>query len=306
MKNLDNRCDKLITSLPSRSPIAESYRTLRTNIQFAAVDQEDIKTILVTSTQPGEGKTVTSANLAIVMAQAELKTVYVHADLRRPTGHKIFGVQNIKGLTTYLGGKVSLEEVIQDTHIPNLKVITSGPMPPNPAELLGSKKMGNFLSELKEQFDMIIIDTPPVLAVTDATVLSNKVDGCLLVVSSGLTSRDMAVKAKQQLMNANATILGVILNNKKLTKKEQNTYYYYESEKKEDSKEDSREGKVKRVSKTEIRTLSKKIKKEVKDPIKDMIEERSVDNEEERMAVGSTNKISHRKNNQRSRSRKRR
>ena len=305
MKTIENRSEKLITSLPPRSPIAESYRTLRTNIQFAAVDQENIKTILVTSTQPGEGKTVTSANLSIVMAQTELKTVYVHADLRRPTGHKIFGVQNVKGLTTYLGGQISVDEIIQDTDIPYLSVITSGPIPPNPAELLASKKMEKFLDELKEKFDMIIIDTPPILAVTDATILSKKVDGCLLVVSSGLTSRDMAAKAKQQLVNANATILGVILNNKKLTKKEYSTYYYYESDKKSDEIEDHEEGKIKRVSKKEVKTLTNKFKKETKDPIKEMIEDDSVGRKEELMAVGSTHST-HRKTGQRSRSKKRR
>lgn len=301
MKTIEDRSAKLITSLPPKSPISESYRTLRTNIQFAAVDQENIKTILVTSTQPGEGKTVTSANLSIVMAQAELKTVYVHADLRRPTGHKIFNVQNVKGLTTYLGGQVSIEEIIQDTNIPNLSVITSGPIPPNPAELLASKKMEKFLDGLKEKFDMIIIDTPPILAVTDATILSKKVDGCLLVVSSGLTNKEMAAKAKQQLVNANAKILGVILNNKKLSKKEYSTYYYYES----DKKEYIEKGKTKKVSKKEVKTLTNRFKKEVKDPIKEMIEEKPVEKNEELMVVGSTH-TTHRKTGQRSRSKKRR
>ena len=303
MKTLDDRSSKLITSLPPRSPIAESYRTLRTNIQFAAVDKEDIKTILVTSTQPGEGKTVTSANLSIVMAQTELRTVYVHADLRRPTGHKIFNLQNIKGLTTYLGGQIPVEDIIQDTEIPNLKVITSGPIPPNPAELLASKKMEKFLAELKQHFDMIIIDTPPILAVTDATILSKKVDGCLLVVSSGLTSKEMATKAKQQLVNANATILGVILNNKKLSKKEYSNYYYYES----DNKEEIEKEKTKKVSRKDVNLLSKKRKKEDIDPIKEMIEESNEEMHEKLMVVGSTSSAPHRKNNsQRSRSRKRR
>lgn len=307
MKKLDIRSNKLITALPPRSPIAESYRTLRTNIQFAAVDQENIKTILVTSTQPGEGKTVTSSNLSIVMAQTELKTVYVHADLRRPTGHKIFGVNNLKGLTTYLGGHISIEEIVQDTDIPNLKVITSGPIPPNPAELLASKKMEKFLDELKKKFDMIIIDTPPLLAVTDATILSKKVDGCLLVVSSGLTSKEMALKAKQQLLNANATILGVVLNNKKLSKKEYSNYYYYESNNKEDyNDEEFIEGKVKKVSKKEINTLSRKLKKQSKDPLKELVEEAPVELSEKLMVVGSANSISHKKNSQRSRTRKRR
>lgn len=291
MRITDERSDKLVTSLPLKSTIAESYRTLRTNIQFASVDREQIKTILVTSTQPGEGKTVTSANLSIVMAQADIKTVYIHADLRRPTGHKIFGLQNVKGLTTYLVGQASIEEIIQDTDIPNLQVITSGPIPPNPAELLASKKMENFLEELKLKFDMIIIDTPPVLAVTDATVLSQKVDGCLLVVSSGITSKEMASKAKNQLMNAKAPLLGVILNNKKLSKKEYNTYYYYEN----DKKEEIIQGKIKKESKREERSMfSSKIKKVTHDPIKDMIEEKSEDVKEELMVVGSTSSSSSR------------
>lgn len=279
MRNSDERSDKLVTSLPLRSPIAESYRTLRTNIQFAAVDKEEVKTILVTSTQPGEGKTVTSANLSIVMAQADIRTVYIHADLRRPTGHKIFGLQNVQGLTTYLVGQASLEEIIQETDIPNLQVITSGPIPPNPAELLASKKMERFLDELKEIFDMIIIDTPPVLAVTDATILSKKVDGCVLVVSSGVTSKEMAAKAKRQLTNAKAPLLGVILNNKQISKKEHNTYYYYESEEKE---EDSPRGKRKKESKRVGKGLfSRKSTKSSKDPIKDMIEEKIVEEKPE-------------------------
>lgn len=309
MRSLDERSEKLIISLPPRSPIAESYRTLRTNIQFAAVDKEEIKSILVTSTQPGEGKTVTSANLSIVMAQAELKTVYVHADLRRPTGHKIFGLQNVKGLTTYLVGQAQLEEIIQKTDISNLSVITSGPIPPNPAELLASKKMGKFIEELKEQFDMIIIDTPPILAVTDATVLSNKVDGCLLIVSSGLTGKEMAKKAKQQLMNVKAPILGVILNNKKLSKKEYSTYYYYENDKNEEVFEEKR----KKVSKKEVKNLlSKKVKKDIKDPIKEMteevekVEDHIVEVKEELKVVGSVSPSYRKNDNRRSRSKKRR
>lgn len=292
MRHLDERSDKLITTLPPRSPIAESYRTLRTNIQFAAIDKDDVKTILVTSTQPGEGKTVTSANLSIVMAQAEIKTVYVHADLRRPTGHKIFGLANVKGLTTYLVGQGAIEEIIQDTDIPCLKVITSGPIPPNPAELLASKKMEKFLEDLKQQFDMIIIDTPPILAVTDATILCKKVDGCLLVVSSGLTSKEMASKAKQQLVNAKAPILGVILNNKKLSKKEYNTYYYYESNNEENRNTEQVNVKKKREEKKII------AKKEI-DPIKKMLEEDTEKEKENLRVVGSEAspiRSSHRRN----------
>jgi protein-tyrosine kinase len=227
MKNFDERYSKLVAHWNPKSPISEAYRTIRTNIQFAGIDRE-IKTILLTSTGPSEGKSTTSVNLAIVMAQSDKRVVYIDADMRKPTGHHTFHLPNRKGLTSYLAGQVSLDEVVQTTEIPNLSAITAGPIPPNPAELLGSKRMGLFLEELKQNFDHIIIDSPPTIAVADATILATQVDGCILVVNAGKTNRELAIKAKQQLENVNAPLLGVVLNNKEI--KGNNYYYYYYGE----------------------------------------------------------------------------
>jgi protein-tyrosine kinase len=221
--NTNERYSKLVAHWNPKSPIAEAYRTIRTNIQFASIDKE-IKTILVTSTAPSEGKSTTAANLAIVMAQAGKKTLYIDADMRKPTGHKTFRVPNRQGLTSCLVGQSNVHGVIQSTEIENLHVITAGPIPPNPAELLASNRMKEFIRELKKEFDQIIIDSPPVLAVADATILATQVDGCILVVNAGKTNREMAIKAKQQLENVKAPMLGVVLNNKEM---KGNSYYYY-------------------------------------------------------------------------------
>ncbi|MBN6187035.1 CpsD/CapB family tyrosine-protein kinase [Aneurinibacillus sp. BA2021] len=222
---VNKRYEKLIAHWDPKSPVSEAYRTLRTNIQFAGVDQE-IKTILVTSTAPEEGKSTTSANLAVVMAQAGKRTLFIDADLRKPTGHQTFYVSNRRGLTSFLVGQAAWEDAMQQTGIDNLFVMTAGPIPPNPSELLASKRMQAAMEELRGQFDAIILDTPPALAVADAAILARMADGCILVVNAGKTNRDMAKRAKQQLEHAHARLLGVVLNNKKLKKKEDYYYYY--------------------------------------------------------------------------------
>lgn len=214
----------LITVENSKSPISESYRTLRTNIQFASVDS-DLKTIMVTSSGPAEGKSTTIANLAVVMGQSEKKVLLIDGDLRKPTVHHTFDLINRKGLSTYLAGQDRLEDVIQKTGQPHVDIITSGPIPPNPAELLNSKAMARFLEEVARQYDQVLIDTPPVIAVTDAQVLASKVDGVILVVNAGKTNKDIVVKAKQQLEHVKANILGVVLNKKEM--KGDSYYYYY-------------------------------------------------------------------------------
>lgn len=214
----------LISAVSPKSPITEAYRTLRTNIQFASIDRE-LKSIMVTSTGPGEGKSTTIANLAVVLAQSDKKTLLIDADLRKPTVHHTFELQNRNGLTTYLAGKDGLEQTIQKTEIANLDIMTSGPIPPNPAELLNSKAMTKFIEEVSLKYDQVLFDTPPVIAVTDAQILASKVDGVMLVVNSGVTNKDIALKAKQQLENVKANILGVVLNNKQM--KGDGYYYYY-------------------------------------------------------------------------------
>ncbi|RJS62551.1 capsular biosynthesis protein [Bacillus sp. PK3_68] len=207
-----------------RSPISEQYRTIRTNILFSAVDQE-IRSLLVTSAGPGEGKSTTAANLAIVFAQQGKKVLLVDADMRKPTMHYTFNFMNTVGLTNVLAKQKSLAAAVKETTVQDLAVLLSGPIPPNPAELLGSRMMAEFLKEAYRSYETIIFDTPPVLAVTDAQVLANQCDGTLLVINSGKTEADGAIKAKELLQAAKAKPLGVVLNNRKL--KETNYYYYY-------------------------------------------------------------------------------
>jgi len=212
-----------VALIEPRSPMAESFRTLRTNISYAAVDRE-IKTILVTSPHMGEGKSTTSANLAVVMAQTGQETLLVDCDLRKPMIHKLFMLANQKGLTNLLTETLPLEELLQPTQQDKLQVLTSGPIPPNPAEMLGSRRMANFLEELRSRYERIIIDTTPTEAVTDAIVLSSQVDGVLLVLNSGRTPIQLARDARDKLARANAHLLGIILNR---IKRDSNGYYHY-------------------------------------------------------------------------------
>ncbi|MFE0562550.1 CpsD/CapB family tyrosine-protein kinase [Priestia megaterium] len=215
---------RLLAHNSPKDPVAEQYRTLRTNIQFSNVDQ-DIKTIVLTSSGAEEGKSTTSSNLATVYAQQGLKVLLIDADLRKPTGHYTFRLENHIGLTNVLTRQSTLAQAVQESEIPHLSVLTSGPIPPNPSELLASAQMAELLKEMKEQFDMIIFDTPPILAVADAQILANQVDGTILVVSSGKTEKDAALKSKELLINAQGKLLGVVLNNRKV--EEGNYYYYY-------------------------------------------------------------------------------
>lgn len=208
-----NQFKKLITHWNPKSPISESFRTLRINIEFMDMDEE-LSTIMVTSSVAEEGKSFISSNLSIVMGQDNKKTLYVDADMRRPTGQETFSVVNDKGLSNYLRGKATLEEIVQPTDFENVFVIGSGPIPPNPVELLGSKRMMRFMNEVKGDFDMVILDTPPTLLVADPVIMSKMVDGCLLVVRGEKTDRKLVLKAKQQLENVNAPLLGLVFNDK--------------------------------------------------------------------------------------------
>ncbi|MCM3095062.1 CpsD/CapB family tyrosine-protein kinase [Priestia megaterium] len=230
-KNKAQKNDKMLTLKrrllahnSPKDPVAEQYRTIRTNIQFSNVDQ-DIKTIVVTSSGAEEGKSTTTSNLATVYAQQGLNVLLIDADLRKPTGHYTFRLENHIGLTNVLTRQSTLAQAVQESEIPHLSVLTSGPIPPNPSELLASAQMAELLKEMKEQFDMIIFDTPPILAVADAQILANQVDGTILVVSSGKTEKDAALKSKELLSNAKGKLLGVVLNNRKV--EEGNYYYYY-------------------------------------------------------------------------------
>jgi capsular exopolysaccharide synthesis family protein len=207
----------------ARSPIAESYRHLRTSLLLSSAGQPP-KRILVTSSQPSEGKTTTAINTAFMLAQTGVEVLIIDCDLRRPRLHTQFEVANSKGLTTWLSGEKDLDNLLQTypkTH--NLKILTSGPVPPNPAELLGSEEMRRLLGILSERFAHIIIDSPPAISFTDASILSTMVDGVMLVVHGGRSSRAVVRRAKQQLLDVGAHIFGVVLNNVRL---ETQDYYY--------------------------------------------------------------------------------
>jgi len=202
----------LITLTDPRSPAAEAYRTLRTNLTFAALDKP-IETLVVTSAAPGEKKSTVLANLAVTMAQGERRTILVDADLRRPGLHEIFGVANDRGLTTMIVEEAALDDPpLMGVGVDNLWLVPSGPLPPNPTDILGSRKMEQVITALKARADVVLFDAPPVIAVTDATVLGTKVDGVLLVVCAGRTRREHAQRARELLERVHVRIVGAVLN----------------------------------------------------------------------------------------------
>ncbi len=217
----------LVTYRDPKSPISEAYRMLRTNLQFSDLDKK-LKTIVVTSTSPSEGKSTTIANLAITLVSMGSKTLLIDCDFRKPRIHTVFNISNHVGMTNYLMGE-KLEDVIQRVRGLNLDILACGPIPPNPSELLASTKMKYVLQELRTMYDVILIDTPPVGLVTDGAILSNIADGTLYVVSSGETQVDNAQKAKKQLDKVNSNIIGVLLNKVKMGKREYRSYYQYYS-----------------------------------------------------------------------------
>ncbi|HJR06870.1 MAG TPA: polysaccharide biosynthesis tyrosine autokinase [Pyrinomonadaceae bacterium] len=207
-----------------RSPVAEAYRHLRTSLLLSSAGQPP-KTVLVTSSQPSEGKTTTAVNTAVMLAQTGAEVLILDCDLRRPRIHAHFNLPNTRGVTNYLSGDANVSSLLQEyDKLPNLKIITSGPVPPNSAELLGSEEMRRLLHLLSENFTHIIIDSPPAISFTDASILSTMVDGVMLVVHGGRSSRAVVRRAKQQLLDVGAHIYGIVLNNVKL---ESSDYYYY-------------------------------------------------------------------------------
>ena len=205
-----------------KSISAESYRTLRTKIQYSSFDKE-IRTIVVTSSEPGEGKSTVVGNLALSFAQSYKSTIIIDCDLRKPSLHKKFRISNMVGLSDILIGRKSLVEAVNQYN-ENMHIITSGKIPPNPAEMLGSKAMERLIAELKEIYDVIILDSAPLQAVTDAQILSTKSDGTILVVRAEKTKRDSVASAKELLDKVNANVLGVVLN---ATENRRGKYYYY-------------------------------------------------------------------------------
>ena len=212
----------LIVEKQPKSIPAESYRSLRTNIQYSSFDKE-VKRILVTSSEPGEGKSTTAGNLALAFSQDEKKVLLIDCDLRKPSIHKKFRISNNIGLSDVVIDSSKFSKAVIH-HTEYLDVLPSGKIPPNPSELLGSKAMENLLNELQKHYDLIILDTPPVHAVTDAQILSTKVDGVVLVVRAERTKKDSVVSAKASLEKVNANILGVVLNG---GERSSGKYYYY-------------------------------------------------------------------------------
>jgi len=222
----DAQDNQLITHKIPKSPISEAFRILRTNIQFASVDTS-LRTLLITGPGPSAGKSFMTANLGVVMAQQGRRVVIVDADLRKPRQHKIFGLPNNVGLTTLLlvENEENISPFLQETEVENLRVLTSGTIPPNPSELLGSRRMGELIETLLQDADVILFDTPPALAVTDAIVLSKKTNGVLVIARSGHTRQPALLQALMELERAGAHVLGVALN--MLPRKRAGYYYSY-------------------------------------------------------------------------------
>ena len=209
-----------------KSVISEQYRAIRTNIEYSNVDQ-NTKTILVTSSDKNEGKTTTVSNLAVSFANLNKKVLLIDCDLRNASIHKMFRLNNIYGLTDILAKDRAVDKCIQETELKNLYVLTAGAIPPNPAEILSSEKMKNLIEDLKNIYDYIFIDTPPIGLVTDAGALSSFIDGVVLVVKSESVEKKYLEETKKKLDAVDARILGAILNSYKSEQKDYNYYSYY-------------------------------------------------------------------------------
>ncbi|WP_160689317.1 CpsD/CapB family tyrosine-protein kinase [Clostridium sp. C2-6-12] len=213
----------LVVEDKPRSIEAEAYRTLTTNIQYSSIDK-DIKSIVVTSACPKEGKSTVSGNLALSFAANGKNVIIIDCDLRKPSIHRKFNVSNLCGLSEVMIGKEILDNAIQK-YKSNLHILSSGKIPPNPAEMINSTSMSNLLEELKKQYDIVIIDSPPLEAVTDGQILSTKVDGTILVLKSGESKIESVKEAKNLLNKVGANVIGIVIN--KVSKKKKNYYYYY-------------------------------------------------------------------------------
>ena len=218
----------LLTQAGHQSPRAESFRQIRTNLQFANVNSKS-KTMLVTSSLPGEGKSTTATNMAIALAQAGQRVALVDADLRRPMVASYLGLEGTAGLTTALVGKADLQDLLQEWGEDDLFVLTSGQIPPNPSEMLGSEAMSHLIQQLEKSFDVVIIDAPPLLPVTDATVLGQKVGGVVLVVGAAKLRTQDLEKSIESLELVNTNVLGVVLNLLPIKGPDAYSYYSYES-----------------------------------------------------------------------------
>jgi protein-tyrosine kinase len=221
-KGAQGPAGSLVAHIDPKSPAAEAYRTLRTSIQFAGLDHK-CRSIMVTSSSPGEGKSTTVANFGVVLAQTGSRVCLVDSDLRRPTLHRIFGLANNRGLTTALLDGLPLSQIAQPTNVPNLSVATSGPLPPNPAELVGSNRMREALEAATGEYDMTLLDSPPVVSVADAVALATFADGVVMVVQTGKVPNEVIRRATGQILAVKGRILGVVMNGVNLKR---DGYYY--------------------------------------------------------------------------------
>ena len=224
---MDSNKTDIISIKNPNSPISEAYKTLRTNIKFSSVDK-NLKTIAITSTDSGEGKSNIISNLAATMAQDNSRVLLIDCDLRKPTIHKKFNVSNLNGLSNVLTQQTTIPEVIQKSQVPGLDIITSGPKPPNPSEMLGSNAMKQFLDEVSKDYDRVLIDAPPVGIVTDAAVLTTMVEGVLFAIETKRVSVEAARHAKELLESVNANIIGVVLNKVSSKDRGYSPYKYYQ------------------------------------------------------------------------------
>ena len=225
--DFNSRQAKLVAISDPKSPVTEAYRTLRTNLHFSFLQKQGGKVLLITSATPQEGKTTTITNLAVIFAQAGKKTMVLSCNLRHPGVYKTFGLKKKPGITDVLVGSISWREAVQDPGIDNLSVLAAGPYPPNPAELLDSPEFSNLLAELRQEYDIILVDSPPVLPVTDAAIIGAKADGVLMVYFAGKAAREALLRAKVQLESVHSNIIGVVLNRIQPEGKLGYTYYYH-------------------------------------------------------------------------------
>lgn len=232
---------KLIVDRDPKSPVSEAYRVLRTNIQFSDLDNP-VKTIVVTSAGPGEGKTTSVINLGVAMARSGFKVLLIDGNLRKPQIHKVFETFNRLGLTDVLVKELDYRQGVSSIFIDGLEILPAGTIPPNPSELLISNRMRQFLNEISEDYDFVIIDTPPAAIVTDASILSAMADGTILVCASGGISIDSAKRARKLLKNVNANIIGVILNKFPIGQKNYAQYYHYAYHEKEHKQKRTKRG----------------------------------------------------------------
>lgn len=222
MKEIDK---DLFVNVKPKDPISEVYRSIRTKIAFSSTEEHPLRCLLVTSPGPQEGKTTTLCNLGIAIAQNQKKVLLVDSDMRKPRLHDVFGKPNDNGLSNFLAGQSKIGEVIQKTAIENISLVSGGILPPNPSELLTSHKLVEFIKKAKDEFDVILFDSPPIAILTDAAIVSRIVDGTIIVVETGKTSKRVLVRLYQLLSEAKARIVGMVLNRISITSG--NQYYYY-------------------------------------------------------------------------------